>query len=78
MRLFSVPSQAFDCLPEDEEYRFASTFYSSVISAALCAAEFAERIDEQAEAQRQELLTLAKYFSEAWNEQEEEEAEEED
>lgn len=40
--------------------------------------EFAEHVDEQASAQKQELLTLVKYFNDAWKEEEEEEEEEED
>ncbi|KAL8431437.1 hypothetical protein ACSSS7_005266 [Eimeria intestinalis] len=35
--------------------------------------EFADHVDEAAEAQKRDLLTLSKYFNEAWNEQEEEE-----
>ncbi|KAL8427448.1 hypothetical protein Efla_003895 [Eimeria flavescens] len=38
--------------------------------------EFAEHMDEEAETQKRDLLTLSKYFDEAWTTQEEEEEEE--
>ncbi|KAL8270333.1 hypothetical protein Esti_005768 [Eimeria stiedai] len=40
--------------------------------------EFADHIDEEAQAQKRDLSDLAKFFNEAWNEQEEEEDPEEE
>lgn len=40
--------------------------------------EFVEHMDEKADGQKREILTLAKYFNEAWNAQDEEEEEDEE
>lgn len=47
------------------------------LSVVRCGTEFAEHMDVQADTQKHELLTLTKYFKEAWTTQEAEEEEEE-